>query len=390
MPRCHYHGDVRYPSTSPLLALGILVVLGGPAYAVSVEDFQEGSFTNAGGTLPYRLFVPTAASNTNPLPLIVFLHGSGERGSDNSRQVTGQDGFLAFVDESVQATLPTFLVAPQLPAGLNWIARAETVLGLIDDLQQQYDIDPDRIVITGLSLGGEGTFELLARAPERFAAAIPMSGFYLNPSAIDGALPPVWVFHAADDPIVPVAGSSVAVAQLDSQSATYLYTEYPTGGHIIWDEAYATAELVEWTYAQRRGQPAMGTPNIELTGASAGVVTTTQSSLDIAGLITLPGSVTSLEWRLGAGEWMPLSAGTVFSVRQVELSMGDNTVRFRATNNADTTIARTFTLRRQAAPPGDGGDDGSGCSATGARQTEVWWLAAGLAWGVWSRRQTTT
>jgi len=138
------------------LLLGIASSL--PTRAVTVDNFQARVFTNAQGKLPYRLFVPTNYTVGTQYPVVLFLHGAGESGTDNRLQLTGQTGELVFASETNQLKYPSFMVAPQCLLNGAWadsIRRAQ-VLGLMKALQSEFNIDSNRLYITGLSLGESG------------------------------------------------------------------------------------------------------------------------------------------------------------------------------------------------------------------------------------------
>src|SRR2546422_4196042 len=146
--------------------------------AVTVDNFVARVYTNAQGTLPYRLFIPTNYHAGTRLPLVLFLHGAGERGSDNRLQLTGQTGELVFASEANQLKYPSFMVAPQCPSSGVWAdaTRRAQVLGLMNALTNEFSIAPDRLYITGLSMGGIGSWDYISQFPTMYAAAIPMSG----------------------------------------------------------------------------------------------------------------------------------------------------------------------------------------------------------------------
>lgn len=174
----------------PLLAriLGLLAA----GSALFGQSFEARVFTNSvGGTLPYRFLEPDTASGAAAVyPLVLFLHGAGERGDDNSAQL--KHGTALYLEPANRAAFPCFVVAPQCPAEAQWAsmpwntlsgeqsghptAPMLSVLELVDELAGQYPVDRDRLYVTGLSMGGFGTWDLITRYPERFAAAVPICG----------------------------------------------------------------------------------------------------------------------------------------------------------------------------------------------------------------------
>ncbi len=228
-------------------------------------------YKDAGGkTLPYRLLVPKGydAKDEKRYPLILFLHGAGERGDDNDKQLLHPD-VLNLVTAKHAEKHPAFVVAPQCPANAKWAdvnwwqkpyhktpeKPAEPMrltLELLDALAKEYRIDMDRIYVTGLSMGGYGTFDALVRRPDYFAAAVPLCGGADDSRAKDFAHVPIWVFHGDKDGAVPVDRSRSAVEALKAAGGHPKYTEYKGEGHGIWKRAYAEPELADWLFQQVR------------------------------------------------------------------------------------------------------------------------------------------
>ena len=186
-------------------------------------------------------------------PLVLFLHGAGERGS-NLADVT-RIGLPKLIADGKK--YPFAVVAPQCPVGGWW--DAFVLHGLVLDVQKQYGFDPDRTYVTGLSMGGFGTWDLITRYPGLFAAAAPICGggdaFVAGYTARLKHLP-VWAFHGEADPVVPVARTREMVATLRSlHNPDLKETIYPGVGHDSWNKAYAEPELFPWLLAQHRGTP---------------------------------------------------------------------------------------------------------------------------------------
>ncbi len=237
----------------------------------ALAAFEPSVYTSADGYhLPYRVLWPADYNKEaiKRFPLIVFLHGAGERGNDNERQLI--HGARMFMDN--QRNFPAIVVAPQCPENEYWaqVNKAEDgsrvynfdekpnhslqgVIELIDQLIAEESIDPDRVYVMGLSMGGMGTFEIVARRPDLFAAAAPICGGS-NP-----ALTPIyarrvsmWVFHGAADPVVDVDDSRRMVASLKEQRVKPRYTEYPGVGHNSWDNVFADSKLLMWLLSLRK------------------------------------------------------------------------------------------------------------------------------------------
>ncbi|MBE0642270.1 MAG: prolyl oligopeptidase family serine peptidase [Bacteroidales bacterium] len=214
--------------------------------------------------MPYRLFVPETV-DTARLPLVVFLHGSGERGSDNVRHLV--NGVMNFVSPAVQAEFPSIVLVPQCPEGKRWVEAdwkvryftrperispsLEQVIELIQYIIEKELVDTQRIYITGLSMGGIGTWDLIARFPSMFAAAVPVCGGGDTTTANLLKDMPIWAFHGAkDDVILPQLSRSMVTA-LQRIGASPGYTEYPDLGHGIWDRVYTDRTMFRWLFDQQ-------------------------------------------------------------------------------------------------------------------------------------------
>ena len=178
-------------------------------------------------------------------PLLLFLHGAGERG-DSLAAVTVHGPIK---ERRAGRDLPFVIVAPQVPAGGRWTVGR--VAAALDDALARYRVDPDRVYLTGLSMGGFGTWEALERMPERFAAAVPVCGGG-NPIGIGAARDvPVWAFHGAMDAVVPVGASVEMVRRLRDAGGDVRFTVYPDAGHDSWTETYANPEVYAWLLRHR-------------------------------------------------------------------------------------------------------------------------------------------
>jgi poly(3-hydroxybutyrate) depolymerase len=237
--------------------------------------------TSASVTLPYYLFVPEAYNPGNHYPLVLCLHGAGERG-DSPYAVELNSMAIVWARDSNQARWPCFIVVPQCPVGQWWTYNniEQNILNYLDSLTGAASIDTARLYITGLSMGGYGTWDFLDRYPAKFAAAIPMSGGGNPASAPWIKNIPIWNFHGAQDGTVPVSESRNIINALENAGDTifythchnddctglpdsiigariaagakHLYTEYQYGGHMIWDEAYNYVHLLPWVFMQSK------------------------------------------------------------------------------------------------------------------------------------------
>jgi predicted peptidase len=254
----------------PPLAL-LLTLLGVRANAEETDAFQRHVYrSEGGGELPYRLLTPRDYDASKQYPLVLFLHGAGERGHDNQRQLI--HGMRDFLRDEIRGKYPSFVVAPQCPKDEQWVsvpwtADAHTMprepstpmrqaLELVEKLVKQYSIDEDRVYVTGLSMGGFGAWDAVQRRPDLFAAAAPVCGGGDAAMAEAIAKVPIWAFHGDNDKVVKVKRSRDMIAALKKAGATPRYTEYPGVGHNSWTATYRNPELYAWLFAQRRGRPA--------------------------------------------------------------------------------------------------------------------------------------
>ena len=199
----------------------------------------------------YLLYLPKGYEGTNDgkkWPLILFLHGAGESGNDLEKvKLHGPPKLVASKD------YPFIIVSPQ-SSGRGW--NPETLNALLDDLIAKYRVDPDRVYLTGMSMGGYGTWSLATAHPERFAAIAPVCGGGDPKQAAKLKTMPIWVFHGAKDTTVPLIRSEEMVKALKETGADPKFTTYPEAGHDSWTETYANPELYEWFLAHKRaGKP---------------------------------------------------------------------------------------------------------------------------------------
>jgi poly(3-hydroxybutyrate) depolymerase len=276
----------------------------------------EGSvFTDTQGTqLPYRLFHPPKYNPGIKYPLVLFWHGAGEVGVDNLGQLR-DNGEYSFLTASNQAKFPCFYLLPQVGGSFNEYQILDWATNLLSYLEEQFNIDPDRFYVTGLSMGGFSTWAMIARYPDRVAAAIPMSGGIVYNNLTDylqSLHVPIWNFHAADDGSVPVAYSDESVASLRGLGASINYTRYQTGGHGIWSVAYSTPGLVDWLMAQRRGVDSTTEPLLTITSPTLEpLLPTGATNLNFAGTAGAMGqAVGGITWQNQANGRTGMGSGT--------------------------------------------------------------------------------
>ncbi len=252
-----------------LLACGIALAACARSTREATGTFVERAITVGGERQRYQVFVP-ARRGRAASPVIVFLHGSGERGSDNQAQV--RVGIGAYVRRHM-ADFPAIVVFPQAPENTEWNQNADMVFAQLDAATREFGGDTRRTYLSGLSMGGFGTWDFALRAPTRFAALVPVCGGLVAPGrpsmSVAGVAGdadpyadvarrlkdvPAWIFHGAKDDLVPPDYSRRMHAALQAAAAKDVrYTEFPEANHNSWDPAYLeTPELWTWLFAQRR------------------------------------------------------------------------------------------------------------------------------------------
>jgi len=258
------------PNCFGLLFLLLLATVT-PALGRTQTGFLDRTVTVSGTSYRYQVFVPADFSKDKSWPVILFLHGAGERGSDGLLQT---DVGIAHAIRLHSSRFPFVVVIPQCGEGKMWgepDMRAQAMAALKISIKEFHG-DHSRIYLSGLSMGGFGTWELAARNPGRFAALVPIcsgvrpqtnwpqlrvtlvddskiTDFYAEVARRIGNTP-VWMFHGDADPAVPVAESRHMAEALKAANARFKYTEYPGVGHNSWDQAYAEPELVPWLLEQ--------------------------------------------------------------------------------------------------------------------------------------------
>ena len=188
----------------------------------------------------YLLYKPSPKPSKGKWPLLVFLHGRGERGSNLN--LVKKHGPAKIVESK---DLPFVIASPQCPRTDLWW-KPEIVTGLVDDLLQKHPIDPDRVYLTGLSQGGFGSWATAARFPDKFAAVAPICGGGKPEWAKKYGTLPIWNFHGDADKVVPVRLSRVMVEAVKKAGGKITHTEYPGVGHDSWSKTYRNPKLYEW------------------------------------------------------------------------------------------------------------------------------------------------
>lgn len=221
---------------------------------------------SGGDSLQYRFLFPDN-DPARKYPLVIFLHGAGERGNDNNAQLKW--GVMNFASDENMKKYPAYVIAPQCPANTTWANTTrgkngeivlqntpsksmQLLMDLIKDVVKKYRVDTNRIYITGLSMGGYGTFDALQRYPNFFAAAVPVCGSGDVSKASSIAHVPIWIFGGANDPTVNPNLLYAMVNALIKAGAHPGFTEYPNVGHFSWIAAYNDSMMMEWLFSQRK------------------------------------------------------------------------------------------------------------------------------------------
>lgn len=243
--------------------------LGGHNKIAFTNNFERLTFTASSGLeLAYCLYLPDNYSDEYAYPTFLFLHGAGERSNDNGYQLSvAVQSFYMPKNTLAYDAIGIFPLCPPDAGwtGNNWdlgsysiteypiTEHMAAVVELLDYIAETYSTNPNRQYVTGLSMGGYGTWDIIARYPDRFAAAAPLCGGG-DPSVAESlkALP-IWVFHDLDDDAVPVTGSQDMVSALEDAGSTVVkYTESQGVGHMIWNNVYRDPEFLEWMFSQAK------------------------------------------------------------------------------------------------------------------------------------------
>jgi len=242
--------------------------------AASLQQVQTGfldrTITVAGRAYRYQVYVPADYQTKPTWPAILFLHGAGERGNDGLLQTNV--GLGAAIRQN-PSRYPAIVVLPQVPPDSQWVGTpADMAVAALQQTLREFHVDPNRVYLTGLSMGGHGTWYIAYRHPELFAAIVPICGWVRDFPQFRGSVPVVpgdsaavlpslmqrlakvsmWIFHGEIDPAVNVNGSREPAAALKAASVDVRYTEFLGMGHNIWDAVYGSDEFVRWLFAQQR------------------------------------------------------------------------------------------------------------------------------------------
>lgn len=227
-------------------------------------EFVSGSFVSeTKDTLPYQLYVSTGLDSTKTYPLILWLHGKGERGNDNKKQLTLIKKWLP---DSLDKSYPGFILAPHCPVDRMWSRYdkladkitfdtitpeiQKSIISILDTLSEKYPIDTNRIYIMGISMGGFGVFDMITRYPDRFAAAIPICGGGDPEMKVKLLKTPVWAFHGEKDAVVDKRHTIKPMEVLKDED--HILKLYAKTGHDAWNNTFKEKELLKWLFLQKK------------------------------------------------------------------------------------------------------------------------------------------
>ena len=255
-----------------ILIFSFLTIKSMGVKALDINSFMKaGEYENseiANFVMPYRLYVPNNYDKNKPYAFLLYLHGSGGRGNDNQQlNYPDQYQIITNIITNYKYNKDFIILAPQCPLNMSWVGEGvfqnynmnntpeslpeKMVMSLIaDDLTNKYNIDQSRMYITGISMGGGGTWDIICRNPDMFAAAMPICGYDDPSMAYRIKDVPIYTFHSADDDQVDVNGTRKMVDALKAIGGNIQYTEYPDQKHASWTKAYQDMNAFQWMMKQ--------------------------------------------------------------------------------------------------------------------------------------------
>lgn len=273
-----YHTDNKEQdhdmAKAPLLFMTTALLYGAGVISAAAQSVQEQTtpevFTSeTGEKLNVRVYLPPTLSPDKKYPIVLFLHGAGERGADNAVQL--KHGIESLIRYGKEANDPAILLVPQCPANEQWVdvpwnAPSHTMpqnpsrsmrlaLAMLRHKIAALPVDTSRIYITGVSMGGYGAWDAIQREPRLFAAALPICGGGDTAQAATIKDIPIWTFHGDKDTAVPVGRSRSMFDALEACGANIQYREYPGAGHDVWTRTYNDKDVLAWFFAQRNPNP---------------------------------------------------------------------------------------------------------------------------------------
>ena len=235
-----------------------------PSEAFERKNYED---SKTGKMMPYRLYLPDGYDGESPYPVLFFLHGAGERGVDNMRQLT--NSFPKLFENLDSPIYGSIIVCPQCPELEQWVDTPysegnyrlhdvpasevmRTLQGLIRLIQREYSVDEDRLYVMGVSIGGFGTWDICQRNPDQFAAAVPICGGGSPEDAAEIAHLPITTVHGTADQSVPVSATREMIKALRDAGGEPIYYELEGYPHNVWDWTFENQEIINWLFQQRR------------------------------------------------------------------------------------------------------------------------------------------
>jgi predicted peptidase len=252
-----------------------MVLLQLSSSAQDLSSYEKWWFVQGGDTMPYRVLLPVDYDPARPYPVIFFLHGRGESGNDNQKQLA--HGASLFLRYSIRDRFPAIVVFPQCAANSYW-SNVETIiegkqngkrefdfvaggeptgsmkllLSLVDNVIRRYPVNKEQVYVMGLSMGGMGTFELVRRKPKLFAAAVAICGGADPSAAKQLKHTNWWIFHGLKDDIVDPEFSKKMAEAIKDKGGKVKLTLYPNANHNSWDPAFREPDLLQWLFSQKK------------------------------------------------------------------------------------------------------------------------------------------
>lgn len=265
--------DKKYKTLLWIVVPGLILAFCFAGFAQEKAGFQFDSIRFESKILPYRILFPLNYTPTKKFPLVLFLHGRGEQGTDNRQQLV--HGSALFLADSNRSRFPAIVVFPQCPKGDYWsnviitedssgkrhfdfqdggppTRSMRAVLALLDTLKKRYRLDTRQLYAGGLSMGGAGTLELIARKPKTFAAAFAICGGAHPRQARKIRKTPLWLFHGEKDDIVDPEFSKILDTEIRKGKGDVRLTLYPNANHNSWDPAFSEPNLLPWLFGHRK------------------------------------------------------------------------------------------------------------------------------------------
>ena len=251
----------------------LFIVFSYQGFSQDFSLFEKREFVQNGDTIPYRILLPKNFDSGKQYPMVLFLHGAGERGNDNEKQLIHGAGM--FLEDSIRNKYPAIVVFPQCPQNSFWAnidsridsttnkrilvyredgkptKAMELLMGMYQDLKDTYKPDNSRLYVGGLSMGGMGTFELVRRLPGNFAAAFAICGGANTATAPQLKNTAWWIFHGLKDNVVNPQNSIDMAKALKDAGAEVKLTLYPEANHNSWDDAFKEPEFFSWLFSHR-------------------------------------------------------------------------------------------------------------------------------------------